>query len=90
VSENGKASFTLHAWDNDDPSGDRYGSEFDDVDNADELLVGFRREFGLELPTGVEEAGSPDLAVRFRVTRSIGGIDAPAFPCGPPDQPANF
>ena len=52
------ASFALHAWDNDDPVNDRFGLDFDDVDDDDEVLVGFRRDFGSELPAGLQRPWS--------------------------------
>ena len=67
------AVFALHAWDNDDPMDDQYGLDFDNVDDDDEVLVGFQRAFGAELPSGVQVARSADLEVRFRVSRSTGG-----------------
>jgi hypothetical protein len=74
------ASFALHAWDNDDPLGDQFALDFDNVSGGpnnplgpDTLLVGFRRDFGPQLPSGVQSASSDDLDVRFRVTRSAPG-----------------
>ena len=62
------ASFALYGWDNDD-SGGEFANDFDDKDDDDELLVGFARRFGAELPTGVQVARSKDLVVRYRVSR---------------------
>jgi hypothetical protein len=77
------ASFTLHAWDNDDDLGSEYGLDFDE---DDELLAGFRRRFGAQLPSGVQVATSADLEVRFRVARTAGAQNLDVFcPPAPPD-----
>jgi hypothetical protein len=76
------ATFALHAWDNDDPLDDEYGLDFDNVDDDDEVLIGFQREFGSELPAGVQVARSADLEVRYRVSRTAGGM-TPDIPCPP-------
>ena len=78
------ATFTLHGWDNDDQSGDLYASDFDDKDDDDELLVGFQRRFGAQLPSGIQIARSDDLEVRYRVTRGPSGLAGPGgFICPP-------
>jgi hypothetical protein len=64
------ATFTLHGWDNDQALDTKYSLDFD---SEDELLAGFRREFGSVLPTGPQVAESQDLRVTFRVTRNAGG-----------------
>jgi hypothetical protein len=43
------ATFTLHAWDNAQALGEKYSLDFD---SGDDLLAGFRQEFGSTLPTG--------------------------------------
>lgn len=74
------ATFTLHAWDNDDPPSDEYALEYDRFgDEADELLVGFQRKFGDQLPSGVQVSRSADLEVRYRVSRAAAG--QPAILC---------
>jgi hypothetical protein len=73
VPSGGGATFALHGWDNDD-SGGLFANDFDDKDDDDELLVGFQRRFGTQLPTGVQVARSADLEVRYRVTRAAGGL----------------
>jgi hypothetical protein len=73
VSRGSGASFALHAWDNDDPLGDRFALEFDNVGDTDDVLAGFRRDFGPQLPSGVQSASSDYLEARFRVTRSAPG-----------------
>jgi len=82
VSEGQGATFALHAWDNDDALDDEYGLDFDNYDDDDEVLVGFQRRFGSQLPTGVQVARSADLEVRFRVGRTAGGRTAAIF-CPP-------
>jgi hypothetical protein len=72
------ATFALHGWDNDDASGDLFANDFDDKGDDDELLVGFQRRFGAQLPTGVQLARAEDLEVRYRVTR--GGARQVACP----------
>lgn len=67
------ASFALYGWDNDD-SGGLFANDFDDKDDDDELLVGFARRFGAELPTGMQVARSSDLEVRYRVTRGPSNV----------------
>jgi hypothetical protein len=69
VSRDHGATFTLHAWDNDQPSDAKFGLDFD---SEDTMLAGFRREFGSLLPTGPQVAESEDLRVTFRVTRTAG------------------
>jgi hypothetical protein len=81
VSPGGESTFTLHAWDNDDSSNDPFRMAFDNYGDPDELLVGFRREFGSQLPSVVQVAGSADLTVRFQVTRLPAG--AILNPCPP-------
>jgi hypothetical protein len=76
------ATFTLHAWDNDDPLNDEYGLDFDREGDADELLYGFQVRLGAELPTGVQIANSPHLSIRYMVTRTASG--EATLPCPPP------
>lgn len=73
------ATFALHAWDNDDPSGDLYANDYDDKGDDDELLVGFQRRFGAVLPSGIQVARSADLEVRYRVSHKTepGGVFCP-------------
>lgn len=73
------ATFTLHAWDNDDPLGDHYAFEFDNEGNHDDVLVGFQRRFGGQLPAGIQRVRSADLEVRFRVSRTAGAPHADIF-----------
>jgi hypothetical protein len=78
------ATFAVHGWENDQDSGDpaSYQDDFDDRGNDDDVLVGFQREFGADLPEGVQTATSDDLIVRYRVDHQ-----APFQPprrCGPP------
>jgi hypothetical protein len=74
--------FALHAWDNDDPLSDRYGLDFDNDGDDDEVLFGFQRTFEGQLPTGLQVARSADLEVRFRVSRTAGGLTPDVF-CPP-------
>ena len=78
------ATFALHAWDNDDDSGDLYANDFDDKGDDDELLIGFQRRFGATLPTAQQVTRSADLEVRYRVSRGPGG---PVIVCPDPIQP---
>jgi hypothetical protein len=74
VSQGRGASFTLHAWDNDDALNDEYGLDFDNYGDDDQVLFGFQAEFGEQLPIGVQVARSADLEVRYRVSRTVGGV----------------
>lgn len=73
------ATFTLHAWDNDQTLGEKYSLDFD---SEDELLAGFRREFGSVLPAGPQVAESGDVRVTYRVSRG----DATSLTSCPPEQ----
>ena len=50
------ATFALHAWDNDDDTGDQLENIYDlQGSDKDNLLVGIQRRFGPQLPTGLQE-----------------------------------
>jgi len=68
------ATFSLYAWDNDDPQNDEYALDFDNYDDDDEVLLGFQRVFGAELPSAEQVVRSRDLEVRFRLGRTVGGV----------------
>lgn len=72
VGGDGRATFALHGWDNDDDGG-LFANDFDDKGDDDELLTGFQRRFGRTLPSGTQVARSSDLEVRYRVSRTLPG-----------------
>ncbi|GAA3705020.1 hypothetical protein GCM10022204_23080 [Microlunatus aurantiacus] len=72
-----RTSFTLHAWDNDDAAGEPFSDEFDNAgDDPDDIIQGVRRDFGDQLPVGVQVAESSDLQVSYRVSRTAGAATA--------------
>jgi hypothetical protein len=85
VSEGRGATFTLHAWDNDDALNDEYGLDFDNYGDDDEVLFGFQAEFGEQLPSGVQVARSADLEVRYRIGRTAGDLNQHINICPPED-----
>jgi hypothetical protein len=80
VSQDQGATFTVHAWDNDDSLDNEYGLDFDNYDDVDDVLVGFQVRFDGELPTGVQIVRSDDLEVHYRVSRTIEGANTPVCP----------
>jgi hypothetical protein len=74
------ATFALHAWDNEDPPDNEYALDFDNYGDDDDVLIGFQKRFGRELPTVEQFERGKDLEVRFRVGRTAAGQESVLCP----------